>query len=97
MTKADNAPREQSHHRFLRYVANRGWVHLLMLTFAALFLFPFVWMLNTSFKTDEEVSEHHFHVFFHTFNGQEALEYGLPFFQYFFVFNSEGDLRFDPI
>lgn len=42
---------------FLKYVASRGWAHLLMLTFAVLFLFPFLWMIGTSLKTDEELSE----------------------------------------
>ena len=42
---------------FLRYVASRGWAHLLMLTFAVLFLFPFLWMIGTSLKTDEELTE----------------------------------------
>src|SRR3954454_24567642 len=49
MSKADRP--------FLRYIGSRGWAHLLMLTFAVMFLFPFLWMIGTSFKTDEELSE----------------------------------------
>src|SRR4051794_36612749 len=32
------------------------WTHLLLLNGAILFLFPFAWMILTSFKTDEELS-----------------------------------------
>src|SRR4051812_49334229 len=42
---------------FFRYIASRGWAHLLMLTFAVMFLFPFLWMIGTSLKTDEELTE----------------------------------------
>src|SRR4051794_4202401 len=47
----------KSSGRFAMYFVSRGWLHLVLLTFAALFLFPFVWMLTTSFRTDEELSE----------------------------------------
>ena len=43
--------------RFLTYFARTGWAHLLLLTGAAIFLFPFFWMVLTSFKTDEEIAE----------------------------------------
>jgi ABC-type glycerol-3-phosphate transport system permease component len=43
--------------RFARYFVGRGWAHVLLLTGALLFLFPFVWMVLTSFKTDEEITE----------------------------------------
>src|SRR5207248_751558 len=33
----------------------RGIVHLTLLACAAIFLFPFVWMIATSLKTDEEL------------------------------------------
>src|SRR5438067_12434282 len=39
-----------------RYIARRGWSHLLLLTAAMLFLFPFAWMAATSVKTDEEIA-----------------------------------------
>ena len=42
---------------FGHYFATRGWVHLVLLTGVAIFLFPFIWMLGVSFKTDEEVSK----------------------------------------
>src|SRR4051812_16542176 len=37
--------------------SSRIWPHLLMLAGACFFLFPFLWMVLTSFKTDQEVSE----------------------------------------
>src|SRR5688500_2828902 len=49
-------PRLSQPH-FARYFARSGWAHLLLLTGALLFLFPFVWMILTSFKTDEEIAE----------------------------------------
>src|SRR4051812_32911585 len=39
-----------------RYIVRRGWSHLVLLTAAMLFLFPFVWMVATSMKTDEEIA-----------------------------------------
>ena len=39
-----------------RYIARRGWSHVLLLTAAMIFLFPFVWMVATSVKTDEEIA-----------------------------------------
>jgi multiple sugar transport system permease protein len=43
--------------RIAHYVVSRGWVHLVLITFIALFLFPFAYMVATSLKTDEEL--HH--------------------------------------
>src|SRR4051794_16414121 len=40
-----------------RYFVHHGWVHLLLLSGIALFLFPFVYMFATSLKTDEELTE----------------------------------------
>src|SRR3954452_15506100 len=37
-----------------RYIVRRGWSHLLLVTAAMIFLFPFAWMIATSIKTDEE-------------------------------------------
>jgi multiple sugar transport system permease protein len=41
----------------VRYVVERAWVHLLLLSGICIFLFPFAYMLGTSIKTDEELSE----------------------------------------
>src|SRR5688572_22712489 len=38
-----------------RYFAARGWAHVLLLAGVGIFLFPFVWMLATSLKTDDEL------------------------------------------
>src|SRR5688572_7424136 len=40
-----------------RYFVRSGWAHLLLLTGTGIFLFPFVWMVVTSLKTDEELQE----------------------------------------
>ena len=42
--------------RFAHYFVTRGWAHLLLLAGVGIFLFPFLWMLSTSLKTDEEVT-----------------------------------------
>jgi ABC-type glycerol-3-phosphate transport system permease component len=42
--------------RVLRPILNQWIVHLTLLTLAALFFFPFVWMFGLSLKTDEEVT-----------------------------------------
>lgn len=41
--------------RFMRYLATTGWVHALLISTMGVFLFPFLWMLSTSLKTDEEL------------------------------------------
>jgi ABC-type glycerol-3-phosphate transport system permease component len=46
------APRSS---RFARYFTSTGWVHALLLLSVWLFVFPFLWMLGTSVKTDEEL------------------------------------------
>src|SRR4051794_10004039 len=43
--------------KFTRYFTSKGWVHALLLVSIWLFLFPFFWMLATSVKTDEELTE----------------------------------------
>src|SRR5690242_6654117 len=43
--------------RFGKYFTRVGWAHVLLLLAAWLFLFPFVWMLATSVKTDEELMQ----------------------------------------
>jgi multiple sugar transport system permease protein len=42
--------------RFINYYVSRGWLHLVLLTGVAIFIFPFVWMIGTSMKTDDEVT-----------------------------------------
>src|SRR6478609_1124489 len=52
------APRPSNRRsRFATYFTTRGWVHVLLLLSIWLFLFPFFWMLATSVKTDEELTE----------------------------------------
>ena len=46
-----------ANRKFFAYFARTGWAHLVLVTGAAIFLFPFVWMVLTSFKTDEEIAE----------------------------------------
>src|SRR4051794_22322573 len=43
--------------RFGRWVARKGWIHVLLLTAIEICLYPFIWMFMTSIKTDEELSE----------------------------------------
>src|SRR5687768_7894753 len=52
-----NRKSKSANRKFLSYLARTGWAHLLLLTGAAIFLFPFFWMVLTSFKTDEEIAE----------------------------------------
>jgi ABC-type glycerol-3-phosphate transport system permease component len=47
----------ESGGRFARYIIERGWAHLVLLTGLGIFVFPFVWMLSTSVKTDEELPQ----------------------------------------
>jgi multiple sugar transport system permease protein len=41
--------------RLARYVITRGWMHVALITCVGIFLLPFVWMVATSLKTDEEL------------------------------------------
>jgi ABC-type glycerol-3-phosphate transport system permease component len=41
--------------RLFRYLAQRAWLHVTLLFFVAIFLFPFIYMAATSMKTDEEL------------------------------------------
>src|SRR4051812_40723556 len=43
--------------RFARYFVARGWLHLVLLTGVAIFVFPFIWLVATSLKTDEELTD----------------------------------------
>jgi multiple sugar transport system permease protein len=40
-----------------RWVAEKGWIHVLLLTAVAGCLYPVVWMFMTSIKTDEELGQ----------------------------------------
>jgi multiple sugar transport system permease protein len=42
------------HDRVGRWFAQRGWAHLTLLCGVCIFMFPFVWMVGMSMKTDEE-------------------------------------------
>src|SRR2546423_1323056 len=46
-----------ANRKFARYLAQRGWVHLVLLTGICVFLFPFLYMFGTSMKSDEELTE----------------------------------------
>ena len=39
------------------YFVTRGWLHLVLLTGVAVFIFPLLWMAATSMKTDEELTD----------------------------------------
>src|SRR4051812_42175591 len=52
---APEKPRRSS--SFGRYFVRSGWIHALLLLSVWMFLFPFLWMLATSVKTDEELAE----------------------------------------
>src|SRR4051794_32270183 len=41
--------------RFGRWVAQKGWIHVLLLTGVIGCVYPLVWMFMTSIKTDEEL------------------------------------------
>jgi ABC-type glycerol-3-phosphate transport system permease component len=42
--------------RLGRYIAAKGWVHVISICGVCIFLFPFVWMVGMSLKTDEEAT-----------------------------------------
>src|SRR5260370_31172338 len=46
--------------RFGRWVAAKGWVHVLLLTGLAICTYPLVWMFMTSIKTDDDLSQNAF-------------------------------------
>src|SRR5947207_6432077 len=43
--------------KFIKYVVSHGWLHLILLCGVGIFMFPFVWMVGTSMKTDDEVTD----------------------------------------
>ena len=42
--------------RFGNYIVDRGWAHVTLLAGVGIFLFPFLWMIGMSMKTDEEAA-----------------------------------------
>src|SRR5207248_9980758 len=50
-------PRRSIWQRLRRYIVDRGWVHLVLLAGIGVFLFPFIYLIGTSLKTDEELTE----------------------------------------
>jgi len=56
--------------RFGRWVARRGWIHVLLLTAVVACLYPLVWMFLTSIKTDEELGQGETGVALPSFRGQ---------------------------
>ncbi len=44
-------------HPIWNYLVRRAWIHLVLLAGVALFVFPFIWMVGTSMKTDEEMAD----------------------------------------
>jgi multiple sugar transport system permease protein len=55
----DSIPRTRSVNaeKVGRWMATRGWVHVLLITGVAICLYPLLWMFMTSIKTDEELAE----------------------------------------
>jgi hypothetical protein len=43
--------------RLVSYLRTKAWAHVFLLLGVGIFLFPFLWMLSTSLKTDEELVE----------------------------------------
>src|SRR6187397_1353966 len=56
-TPAGTHARALTMRRTGRWIAEKGWVHVLLLTAIAVCLYPFVWMFMTSIKTDEELAQ----------------------------------------
>jgi multiple sugar transport system permease protein len=56
--------------RFGRWVAARGWIHVLLITLVLGCLYPLVWMFLTSIKTDEELGDSDMAPSFPAFRGQ---------------------------
>jgi multiple sugar transport system permease protein len=46
--------------RFGRWVAAKGWVHVLLLTGLSICVYPLIWMFLTSIKTDDDLSQNEF-------------------------------------
>src|SRR5688572_20480870 len=64
--------------RVVRYLASRAWLHVTLLCFVAVFLFPFVYMFATSMKTDEELIERRYFPAIPTFQGVSPRVRAMP-------------------
>ena len=51
------AARQSALERLGRWVAARGWIHVLLFTGVVGCMYPIVWMFMTSIKTDEELGQ----------------------------------------
>jgi multiple sugar transport system permease protein len=51
------APADRTRRRLVSYLRTEVWVHVILVPGVVLFLVPFLWMLSTSLKTDEELVE----------------------------------------
>lgn len=59
-----------------KYFVRRGWLHLVLLTGVFIFVFPFLWMVFTSMKTDDELTNQNWMPAIPTFKTQSP--YVLP-------------------
>lgn len=59
-------------------ILGRIWLHITLLMFAGVFLFPFVWMLLTSAKTDEELAAGKWFPAMPTFRAESPYEWTSP-------------------
>src|SRR5258708_6042213 len=66
--------------KFGRWLAAKGWIHVLLITMVAGCLYPLVWMFLTSIKTDEELGDSDLAPSFPTFRPQSPYvrDAGLP-------------------
>src|SRR5437762_2703312 len=56
-SRAESLASSRKKSLIVRYLAEYGWVHLLLIACIGIFLFPFAYMFATSMKTDDELSE----------------------------------------
>jgi multiple sugar transport system permease protein len=59
--------RSKISRKFVSYLIARGCVHLMLLCIAGVFIFPFLWMLGMSLKTDDEAASGNLFPSFPTF------------------------------
>src|SRR5215207_1791101 len=68
----------QRSSRLARYLVTRAWVHVTLLFFVAIFLFPFIYMFATSMKTDEELIDRTYFPTIPTFQGVSPRVRAMP-------------------